>query len=217
MSEENKGVRGAASLRLKGMKISELPMGMREQAIEQMPAFIEEQRRNKVDRIIARFPKGQIVQYEARIRECEANIKMFVQAKEMAMHNIGRYMDLLRKRDGDLSWDDADQMVEETVQAFIDANRDNPDLVDGTGKPVPNTLPFRRLMGDLDKINSRRRAYEDEALWKQIGLFQEERDRYDGAVQQETDSIFALREAILSLRERDQLIKRALSEPIAVE
>jgi len=216
MSEENKGQTGVASLRLNNQKLSELPMGLREQAYEQMPAFIEEQRRLKVDRITGQFPRGTEEQYNANIRVCEANIKTFAAAKQAAMANIGKYSDLLKNPQGDLTQEEVDAMAAEHVAKWVEEHSDNEEWV-RDGRPIPGTLGFHQLMAELKPINARLRMYVDEELWKQIGMFQEERDRYDDAVKQETESIFAMRDAINLVRERDRQIKRAMTEPLSVD
>jgi hypothetical protein len=199
------------------MKVSELPFAFQADAAQQIPAFLDEQRKLKVDRIFARYPRGTVDYFQSRILECESNMRRFAQLKKDMMGSINEYMNLMRRREGDLSQAEVDEQVAQLQEEFLHQYSGNTEIVDHNGRPIPNTLPFRTLMGKLQPINDRLRLYEDEALWVQVGLFQESRDRFDLAVEAETNSIFALREAISMCHERDREIKKAMTEPLSVE
>lgn len=217
MSNENKGVRGPASLRLHGMKVSELPLALRTHVDQEIPAFIESQRRNKVDGIIARYPRGSVPVWEGQIRECQGNIQRMAAAKNDCLREMEAYQELIRNNDG-RDAEEVDAEVAELVAGYWEPHKSNPDLWDAEkGLPKPGTLVFQQLREQIKALNAQKKPYNDEALWGQLRLFQESRDRYDEVVKKENESILALRQAISLLQQRDAEISRAMSEPIAVE
>ena len=215
MSDENKGVSGPASLRIGHRKVSELPFGLGEQAKQQMPAFIEEQRRNKVDAILARFPRGNVGYFEARIAECQANLVRFAAAKEDCLKRMDDYQGLLRNNEG-RPHEEVDEEIAELGRVFVAEHGHDPSLV-ANGRPVPGTVPFQQLREQIKALNAQKIPYEDEALWEQIKKFQEERDRYDEVAKVESESILELKGAFQLVHQRVSLAKQALEEPIAVE
>lgn len=217
MSNENKGVTGAASLRLQGRKISELPLALRTRIDQEIPAFIESQRKNKVDLIIARYPKGNIPMYEAMIRECEQNQQRMVQAKADCFREMEIYQELIRNNEG-RDAEEVDAEIAEMAACYWEPHKDNAELWDAEKNlPIPGTLVFQELRKRIKALNAQKKPYDDDGLWKQFRLFQESRDRYDEVVKKEAESIMVLREAINLMRQRDALISKALTEPIAVE
>lgn len=202
MSTENQGISGPASLRIDGMKVSNLPFGARQQVAEMMPDFLQEQRKIKVDSIIARYPRAKKPWCEGAIRECELNVVKFKAERAHTMKEMDRYHGLMRRNDG-REWDEVEA---EVTQLVIDR-----------GKPQPGTDEFETLRADIRALNETRKPYEGEALWGQIKLFQENLERYDDAIAKERESIIEMKDILRLIGERDRLISQAMSEPLSVE
>jgi hypothetical protein len=65
--------KGVESIRIKGQKIEELPLGMGNQAKAQLPMAIEAERLAAIETINAEYPKHRIDYLVSRINECEEN------------------------------------------------------------------------------------------------------------------------------------------------
>lgn len=72
--DSNIGQEGVESIRIKGKRIEDLPLGQGNEAKEQLPDAIETQRINKIEGVIAKFPKQRIDYLDSRIVECKGNI-----------------------------------------------------------------------------------------------------------------------------------------------
>jgi hypothetical protein len=69
----NIGETGVKSIRLKGKRIEELPLGTNNEAKEQLVDAIETERLNAIAEVCAKYPTQRIDYLTARINECEAN------------------------------------------------------------------------------------------------------------------------------------------------
>lgn len=69
----NIGQTGVSSIRLKGKKIEDLPLGTNNQAKEDLQLAIETERLNAIAEINAKFPSQRIDFLVSRINECEEN------------------------------------------------------------------------------------------------------------------------------------------------
>ena len=202
MAEENEGVTGLKSLRLHGMKISELPLGMSNHVAEQIPNLIAQERKNRIDAIVHRYPKGTRAQYEARIKECEHNVKGFAAERIKTRERMDNYQMLMRSNTGR----DPVEVEEEVTQLVIER-----------GKPQPGTDAFTQLVADIEALNAQTQPYDGEAMWQQIKQFQDDVERYEVAITTEHESIADMKGFISQLGARDALIKQAMEETIEVE
>lgn len=71
----NIGEVGVGSIRIKGQTIDELPLGLGNQAKEQLPDAIEAERIEKIKTVAAKYPTHRIDYLVSRINECRENIK----------------------------------------------------------------------------------------------------------------------------------------------
>ena len=65
--------KGVDSIRIKGQKIEDLPLGLGNQAKAQLPAAIEQERLNDIALVNAKFPTHRIDYLVSRINECNEN------------------------------------------------------------------------------------------------------------------------------------------------
>jgi chromosome segregation ATPase len=201
MAYSNRGVRGPKSLRINGQKISELPLGMGEAAKEQLPMMIDQERKNRVNSIIARFPRGTLEQYNARISECERNIKLFGDERTKTRTKMQEYQLLMRNNDGR----DRAEVEAEVQQLVIDS-----------GKPQPGTPEFEDLRAKIRDLDATIQPYDGPALWQQVKQFQDDVERYEVAVEKERAAMGDMKLAIKMIGQRDREITAAMSEVIEV-
>jgi hypothetical protein len=71
--KSNIGQTGVASIRIKGQRIEDLPLGLGNQAKDQMADAIETERLNAIAEINAQYPHQRVDYLSARINECEEN------------------------------------------------------------------------------------------------------------------------------------------------
>lgn len=64
---------GVDSIRIKGQRIEELPLGLGNEAKAQLPEVIEQERLNAIETINAEYPKHRIDYLVSRINECKEN------------------------------------------------------------------------------------------------------------------------------------------------
>lgn len=102
MSDENKGIYGPESLRLKGMTIDELPIAEAALTKQQMPDFLRSQKQNEIDRITAEYPKQSIAWIDGAIRECQSNLKnvrMLIASQNKMINDYMAQISLCKHRD----------------------------------------------------------------------------------------------------------------------
>jgi hypothetical protein len=66
--------KGVESIRIKGRKIEDLPLGQGNEAKAQLPAAIETERLDNIAGINAKYPALRIDYIDSRVSECEQNI-----------------------------------------------------------------------------------------------------------------------------------------------
>lgn len=69
----NIGQTGVSSIRIKGQRIEDLPLGTGNQAAEQLPDAIETERLNAIAEVNAKYPHHRVDYLTHRINECEQN------------------------------------------------------------------------------------------------------------------------------------------------
>lgn len=65
--------KGVDSIRIRGKRIEELPLGTGNEAKAQLPLAIEQERLNAIATVNAEFPKHRIDYLLSRVKECEEN------------------------------------------------------------------------------------------------------------------------------------------------
>lgn len=66
--------KGVDSIRLRGQRIEELPLGLGNEAKEQLPGVIKAERLNNIATVVAKYPSQRIDYITSRINECRENI-----------------------------------------------------------------------------------------------------------------------------------------------
>lgn len=69
----NIGQTGVSSIRIKGQRIEDMPLGTNNQAVEQLSDAIETERLNAVAEVNAKYPHHRVDYLTHRINECEQN------------------------------------------------------------------------------------------------------------------------------------------------
>jgi len=65
--------KGVESIRIKGQRIEELPLGQGNEAKEQLPLAIEDERLAAIETVNAEYPNHRVDYLVSRIKECEEN------------------------------------------------------------------------------------------------------------------------------------------------
>ena len=82
----NIGEEGIASIRIGGMKIEDLPLANAHDVKMQMPLVEDTIRQNKIEDLIAKYPKQKVDYLQSRMKECQLNIDEQTKFKqEMAL------------------------------------------------------------------------------------------------------------------------------------
>jgi hypothetical protein len=71
--KSNIGETGVSSIRIKGQRVEDLPLGLGNQAKDQLVDAIETERLNAIAEINAQYPHQRVDYLSARINECEEN------------------------------------------------------------------------------------------------------------------------------------------------
>lgn len=93
--EDNIGQTGIDSIRLGGVRVSELPIAEQAQAKPQIPLFIDTERRNKVAGVLARFPKQRVDYLKSKIQECQTNVTRMGLLANAESQRISEYSGLI--------------------------------------------------------------------------------------------------------------------------
>ena len=73
MSRSNIGQSGVSSIRIKGQRVEDMPLGTGNQALEQMEDARETERLNAIAEVNAKYPHQRVDYLTHRINECEQN------------------------------------------------------------------------------------------------------------------------------------------------
>lgn len=69
----NIGQTGVSSIRIKGKRVEDMPLGTNNQALEQMADAVETERLNAIAEVNAKYPHQRVDYLSSRINECEQN------------------------------------------------------------------------------------------------------------------------------------------------
>jgi len=109
--------KGVDSIRLRGKRIGELPLGTGNEAIAQLPDAIKQERLNNIATINAKFPTLRIDYIDSRIVECRENIDRVNDTKTAQATMIEEYTGLIAQcehRDKVIAGLDSSQPTHET-------------------------------------------------------------------------------------------------------
>lgn len=101
-SSSNIGETGVKSIRLKGQKIEELPLGQGNEALSQLELARETERLNKIATINAEYPSQRVDWLVSRINECETNknrMKKFVGDTMVQINEYRAHITMTRLRE----------------------------------------------------------------------------------------------------------------------
>ena len=111
----NIGQTGVESIRLGGMRVDNLPIAEGAITAQQMPQKRQEERDNKVEAILAKYPKQSLAFLRGAIRECEATIKNVRGLKadqEKMINDYSGHISLCAYRDSELKSLDPEEDAE---------------------------------------------------------------------------------------------------------
>ena len=103
---DNIGVTGVESIRLNDMKIEDLPIRENAIAKHQLPLAEDTERQNKINNIIAGYPKQRVSYLESRIAEADVNIRRINEMKVQEQARISEYtaqISLCKYRDKEIA------------------------------------------------------------------------------------------------------------------
>lgn len=107
---------GVDSIRLRGMKVDELPIAESAITKQQMPMVYANDRENKIANIIAKYPKQTVDWVKGAIRECQDNIgriRNLVTEQRKMINDYSGHISLCEHRDREISKLDLDKDAEE--------------------------------------------------------------------------------------------------------
>ena len=176
----NIGQTGMKSLRLKGMKIEELPLPMGARVKDQIELARDTERQNEIGEIIATHPTQRCDYLEGRIAEAkksQENMNNLALVEQQRIQEYQGHIEMCKHRDREVE--------------KLEANKELPeDYVAEKIKELKLRFPYNteRLQAQIDISNG------------SIQRFQEVTRRESGSIQE-------LSEALALCKERDRLLK----------
>lgn len=189
--KSNIGQTGVASIRLKGQRIEDLPLGTGNQAKEQLADAIETERLNAIAEINAQYPHQRVDYLSARINECEENKNRMRKMIAETHGRIQEYRGLI------MQCDMRDKLLADLPCSICHL----PDSDHGHGD---ERHEYTAPMEERKEILTRWGRWDADALRKQIEQDKEAIDRFEEVVVQEDESIKEHSECIALCRERDR-------------
>ena len=177
------GETGVKSIRLKGMKIEELPLPMAARVQDQMQLAQDTERQNEIGEVIATHPTQRVDYLEGRIEECkksQENMNNLALTEQQRIQEYQGHIEMCKHRDRELVKID---------QAVTDGHMTE-DYADQQRKSLKLQFPYviERLQAQIDISNG------------SIQRFQEVTRRESGSIQE-------LSETLALCKERDRLLK----------
>ena len=184
----NRGEMGVKSIRIHGMRIEELPLGMGNQAKAGIPLALNNERLQEIENVLAAYPRVTVEYLDARILEAQTSMQDFIRTKKETQAKIGEYRALIQQCEGKRTLRELEPEIKAIQQ------RDDLDLA---GK----TAAIKALKVGVAQ-------YDPQQLSQQIAQFEESIERFDAAVQSENDSIAKLRETKGKITVRDMQLRQ---------
>ena len=158
----NIGKTGVESIRLGGMTLDDLPMAEAAHAKEQIPIYMENERKQKVKTIRAEYPTQSVDYINACIRESEENVKRVMIMRKKETELITEYTSIIalcKHRDTQISklidkaeikelFDQYPPYNVDAMQQQIDQSTDSINRADKViAKEYSDIATFRELVG----------------------------------------------------------------------
>jgi hypothetical protein len=180
----NRGEVGVASIRLNGWRIAEIPLGLGNQAVAQIPLALDLERQQEIENILASYPRVTAEYLESRIRECQTAIKDFQRVKKETRVKIGEYRALMQAEEGKPMLRDLDDKIAEIAKT---------------------DLSHEEKVAQIKALKQGCTPYDTKSMQAQIDQFEMNMDRLDEAIQQENDSIAELNETkgMIAIRDNE--------------
>lgn len=175
----NIGETGVKSIRLKGQRIEDLPLGTGNEALSQLELARETERLNQIATINAEYPAQRVDWLASRINEAEKNKQRMNKLRTDTLERIQQYEGLI------MQCDVRDKLLEELEV-------DMPDLTLDRYKEKRKAILTQWGRWDLD------------ALRQQVEQDKEALVRLEDVIKQEDESIKQVSETIALCRERDR-------------
>ena len=191
MNEEKTGERsiGVDSIRIKGRRIGELPLGQGNQATEQLPDAIDAERLAAIETVNAEYPKHRIDYLVSRIKECEEN-------KERMQTTIDQLNRMTSEYNGQIKMcEHRDKEVTKLDEALLAK-----EIADGTLSEEDmeaHTAATRALFKQYP-------PYSVEAMKTQISQNNEGIQRCKVVIKTEDTSILEFTEVVMLCKQRDK-------------
>jgi len=178
----NEGETGPESIRVNGVRVQDLPLGLGEIAKQQIPLAMDIHRQNKVNNILKRYPTQKVDYLESRVREARENMVRVKTLKTKCQEDIRDYNSLIKEVEGKPFLGDLDDEIQEIGM--------------GSG-----TLEEKKAK--IHALKEGTTPHKVSALKQQISQFEDSIERCDGVIQQENDTIAELSVLIGSCTMRD--------------
>lgn len=180
----NVGETGVKSIRLKGMKIEELPLPMAARVQDQLQLAVDTERQNEIGEIIATHPTQRCDYLEGRIAECkqnQENMNKLALVEQQRIQEYQGHIEMCKHRDREIAKLDADVVAGHLTEDY--ANQKEKALM----------LQF---------------PYVIERLQAQIDISNQSIQRFQEVTRRESGSIQELSETLALCKKRDQLLKQ---------
>ena len=179
--KSNVGETGVASIRVKGQRIEDLPLGLGNQAKDQLADAIETERLNAIAEINAQYPHQRVDYLSARINECEENKNRMRKMIAETNARIQEYQGLMLKCG-----------VRDQMLADLEAEN----------------LTLEHERAKRKKIYSDWGRWDEASLAQQVEQDKEAIERFQDVIRQEDESIKEHSEVISLCRERDKKLAK---------
>lgn len=183
MTEErdsNIGQEGVESIRVRGKRVGDLPLGQGNEAVVGLTDARETARMNAINTINATYPKHRVDYLASRIKECQENITRINTSKGEQANMISDYkghIALCAHRDKEM---------EKLDELLIDGG------IDEEGHIAQSKILLKNFP-----------PYNVDAMEQQIVQCGEAIDRCDGVIKQENESITEFTDVMAQCRIRD--------------
>ena len=179
MSESNIGQTGVESIRLRGQKVEDLPLGTGNQALSELELARETERLVAIAEINKQYPSQRVDYLVARINECEENKNRMKALRTDILTRQQQYRDLVTRCDvRDRMLADHEKARSEVSEEYWEKRR-------------------REILKDWGR-------WDVDELHNQIKLDDESLERVEGVIGQEDDSIKEFTKVLTLCKERDR-------------
>lgn len=179
----NVGETGVKSIRLKGMKIEELPLPMAARVKDQLELARDTERRCAIEEIIATHPMQRVDYLEGRVAEAkksQENMNDLSLVEQQRIQEYQGHIEMCKHRDRE---------IEKIAQAVADGHMTE-DYAEDHRKSLKTQFPYI-----IDRLQA------------QIDISNESIKRFQEVTRRESSSIQELSETLALCKERDRLLK----------